>query len=754
MHLPTLISDLALILFCAATMSLLFKKLNQPVVLGYIVAGFLAGPYMPFTDTIVEAESISTWAEIGVIFIMFSLGLEFSFKKLLKIGSTPIIATILILVGMILIGIGVGAAFQWGGMDGLYLGGMIAMSSTSIIIKALDDLGLRQQKFTSTVFSVLILEDIIAIIMMILFGTLGKGDGSVDGNAIFSSLLSMVFYLVLWFVAGIYLIPTLLKKTKKYLNNETLLIVSLALCFLMVIAASFAGFSAAFGAFVMGSILAETNEGAHIDRIISPVKDLFGAIFFVSVGMMINPEMLVKYWLPILVVTLVVLVLRSIVSALSFMAGGLNVRTSIECAMSLAPVGEFSFIIAALGISLGAISGFIYPIIVSVSVITTFLTPAMIKLAKPLADKIEPMVPAKFRLELARNESASDNSRLNKQWRFILKESAVVILVYTVLSVAVIELAYRTLYPYATTLIPDEWAKIATLTITLIALLAFIRPIVTKGLYDENYWKLWHDRQFNRAPLVFISVFRVLVGVTLVTSTIHKLYSSPWVVLGGTALFALTMWIMSRQLSKSQTHMENVFWENFNSKEDDTKKQHYAKELTSRNLHLSEIELPKDSIWCGKSIRTSNWGHLYGVHIASIIRETGRINIPSPDTQMFPGDKIQLIGTDENLTKFADELKKTENLTKSKETDSNNTMEMVRVAIPKDSVFNGRRIAESNIRNDFHCMIVGIDRGLENLIRPLPDVEILSGDLLWVVGETADIKNLQLKANEVVAAHS
>ncbi|MBQ6766915.1 MAG: cation:proton antiporter, partial [Paludibacteraceae bacterium] len=292
MHLPVLISDLALILLCAAVMSLLFKKLKQPVILGYIVAGFLAGPYMPFTDTIVDAEAIKTWAEIGVIFLLFSLGLEFSFKKLLKIGSAPVVATILILVSMIFIGIGIGAVFKWGFMDGLYLGGMIAMSSTSIIIKALDDLGLKQKKFTSLIFSVLILEDIVAIIMMILFGTLGKG-GSIDSQEILKSVISMVFYLVLWFVAGIYFVPLILKKCKSYLNNETLLIVSLTLCFLMVYAASIAGFSAAFGAFVMGSILAETTESEHIEHITAPIKDLFGAIFFVSVGMMIVPEMLV-----------------------------------------------------------------------------------------------------------------------------------------------------------------------------------------------------------------------------------------------------------------------------------------------------------------------------------------------------------------------------------------------------------------------------------------------------------------------------
>ena len=751
MHLPVLISDLALILLCAAVMSLLFKKLKQPVILGYIVAGFLAGPYMPFTDTIVDAEAIKTWAEIGVIFLLFSLGLEFSFKKLLKIGSAPVVATILILVSMIFIGIGIGAVFKWGFMDGLYLGGMIAMSSTSIIIKALDDLGLKQKKFTSLIFSVLILEDIVAIIMMILFGTLGKG-GSIDSQEIFKSVISMVFYLVLWFVAGIYFVPLILKKCKSYLNNETLLIVSLTLCFLMVYAASIAGFSAAFGAFVMGSILAETTESEHIEHITAPIKDLFGAIFFVSVGMMIVPEMLVKYWLPILVVTFAVLVLRTIVSVFSFMAGGTNFRTSVECAMSLAPVGEFSFIIATLGISLGAISEHIYPIIVSVSVVTTFVTPYMIKLAKPIADKIEPHIPEKFKREIARNESASESARTNRQWRQLHKDSAITVMVYTVLSIAIIKVCEYTLFPYLSNIVPEIWARVLTLIVSLVALLAFVRPIVVKGLYDERYWELWNDKYFNRAPLVLLSAFRALIAVTLVTYAIHNMFYSTWVVLGGTIMFAVAMWILSRQLIKGQNHLESVFMSNFNSKENNSDAG-FAKDLMDRNLHLTELQMPVNSKWCGKTVGEANWGRLYGVHITSILRDSCRINIPSIDMQLFPGDKIQLIGSDDNLTLFAMELKKEENMMKLDSTTSDNTIEMARVVIPTGSCYDGKKIKESLIRKDFRCMIVGLDRGAHNLIRPLPDNEILGGDMLWVAGESSDIKALREKANDISSSN-
>ncbi len=764
MHsLPTLISDLSLILFCAALMAVIFKKLKQPVVLGYIMAGFLAGPYMPFTSTIVEMDSIKTWADIGVIFLLFSLGLEFSFKKLLKIGSTPIIAVITSLISMVLIGFAVAHCFGWTKMDGLYLGGMMAMSSTSIIIKAFDDLGIKQQKFTSTVFSVLILEDIIAIVMMLLFGTLGKG-GDIDGEVLIMSLVSMAFYLVLWFVLGIYLIPLLLKKTKKVLNDEMLLILSIALCFLMVVAASFAGFSAAFGAFVMGSILAETTEGEHIEHITTPIKNLFGAIFFVSVGMMIDPSMLVTYWTPILVITLVVIVLRSIVETVAFLFGGINIKESIQCGFSLAQVGEFSFIIATLGVSLGAIEPCIYPIIVSVSVITTFTTPYMIKASTPLANKIEPLLPEKLRRENKRNEHTSNALSTNKPWMSILKQSAVIILIYTVLCSTVIALCNEVVYPRLLIALDDcmpdsflkyaninEIAKLVTVLIALFGLLLFIRPLLTKGLFDDKFWALWHNKQFNRAPLIFIIGLRGLVAVIMVATAVDVIYHSPVAALVGLVVFAVLYLVLLRQIKKGQRHMESIFKENYNSKEIAAKADRpvYEGDLLSKDVHLSEIKIPVNSVWCGKTIKEADWGRIYHINIASILRNSGRINIPSPDTVIFPNDRVQLLGSDENLKKFATDLGSDSNKIKVEANTPDNTMQLLRIAVPENSVIIGKKIFEIGIRDEFHCMIAGIDRGDDNLIKPSPDVEFCGGDIVWIVGESKNIQNLQHHANEL-----
>lgn len=773
--LPTLIVDLTLILFTAAIASIIFKKLNQPAVLGYIVAGFLAGPYMPYTASIVDAEAIHTWGDIGVIFILFSLGLEFSFKKLLKIGSTPIIAVTTSLLCMTGIGIGVSAIFGWGQMTGLYLGGMLAMSSTSIIVKAFDDLGVKQQSFASSVFSVLILEDIIAIVLMVLFGMMGK-DGKVDGEVILENIVWMLIYIVGWFVMGIYLIPLILKKIKGFLNNELLLIVSLALCFIMVALAQQAGFSAAFGAFVMGSIMAETTESEHIEKVIVPVKDLFGAIFFVSVGMMIQPAMLAEHWLPILVLTLVMVILRSTVDSFAFALGGLNIKDSIKCGYSLAQVGEFSFIIASLGVAIGAIEDFIYPIIVSVSVITTFTTPFMIRAAEPVYNKIEPLIPEKLKKESRRNAAANKASATkNSKWKGIIRDSVLIMVIYSVLCTLVGAVCDNYLYPlfeeyisaegwvafltplesipaiynYMTTVDP---AKLLTVIIALTTMLIFIKPLLTTGLFDERFWKLWNDKKFNRAPLIFIIILRALLAIALVTGTIGYLYKSVYAILTGLVFFIIEYVMMHKRITLGVIKMEGVFNDNLTAKERATHPV-YEGDLLNKDIHLSEITLPENSKWCGRKIMDCDWGRTYDVHIASIVRESGRINIPSAETRIFPGDKIQILGTDDNLTAFAASLTAKENTVEIHTTSVVNTMEMKSVSIPDGSLYDGLTIADCGIRDEFHCMIVGIDRGEENcLIKPTAKVEILSGDTLFVVGEDKDVQALQAKAMEIKKA--
>ena len=742
-HTPQLITDLALILVLAGIMSLLFKKLKQPVVLGYIVAGFLASPYMPYTPSVLDSNDISIWADIGVIFLLFSLGLEFRIKKLLMSGSTPIIAVTTSVTCMITIGIIIGHLFGWSFMDGLYLGGMMSMSSTSIIIKAFDDLGVRQQKFAGLVFSVLIIEDIIAIVMMLLFGTLGEGK-QVEGMEILLNIGKLVFFIVLWFVVGIYLIPLLLKKIRPLLNEETLLIVSLSLCFLMVVLSTAVGFSSAFGAFVMGSILAETLESEKIEHLTAPVKDLFGAIFFVSVGMMINPALLLKYWLPIVVITLVMIIIRSSVDTLGFILGGTPIKTAVKCGYSLAQVGEFSFIIATLGISLGAISEFIYPIIVSVCVLTTFTTPYMIKASDKVGDALEARIPEKWKERLNRYDR--DTSVLNNEnkWKKMLKAMLSPILIYGVLCIAILIASFQLMQPLLEKAIPSPWDSVVGLSVTLLVLTPFLRPLLLRHCFTHTFWELWGDKQVNRAPLLAIVILRAAMVVALIVVCVKHYSHVSLSLLVGIVVLTLISLLFSRRIKQRQQQLEEIFIGNLNTKDNqsETQKPQYAGELQSRDIHLTEVVIPAFSSWCGKTLKELDWGRRYEISVASILREGRRINIPGAKEQLVPNDKLQIIGTDDNISHFVEAMAKRKTQMESLSPVSSGEMHLHQIAITHDSPLVNMRVLDSGIRNEFRCLNVGIDRGEGPLLKPTPELEFREGDIVWIVGEQENIRNL------------
>ena len=478
-HLAPLIADLALILICAGVMTLLFKKLKQPLVLGYVVAGFLASPHMAYTPSVMDTANIQTWADIGVIFLLFALGLEFSFKKIVKVGGAAIIAACTIIFCMILLGVAVGTAFGWKRMDCIFLGGMIAMSSTTIIYKAFDDLGRRKKQFTGLVLSVLILEDILAIVLMVMLSTMAVSH-NFEGTEMLGSIAKLLFFLILWFVVGIYLIPVLLKKCRKLMSEETLLIVSLGLCFGMVVLAAHTGFSAAFGAFIMGSILAETVEAESIERLVKPVKDLFGAIFFVSVGMMVDPLMIVEYAGPIVVITLAVIAGQSLFGTLGVLLAGQPLKTAMQCGFSLTQIGEFAFIIASLGVSLHVTSHFLYPIVVAVSVITTFLTPYMIRFAEPASNFVDTHLPERWQKFLLHYASGSQTVNHESLWKKLILALLRITVVYSIVSVAVIAIAFRFLVPFFKESLPGVWGPLLSALVIILFIAPFLRAIMIK----------------------------------------------------------------------------------------------------------------------------------------------------------------------------------------------------------------------------------------------------------------------------------
>ena len=610
-ELEPLIADLALILICAGAMTLLFKRLKQPVVLGYIVAGFIASPNMPYMPSVSDMEGIHLWSEIGVIFLLFALGLEFSFKKILKMGTAPIIAACTIILAMMLVGAFTGHAFGWKQMDCIYLGGMLAMSSTTIIFKAFDDMGLRQQRFASLVLSVLIIEDILAIVLMVMLSTLAVSK-EFEGTQMLMSILKLVFFLVLWFVVGIYLIPLLLKKTKSLMSEETLLITALALCFGMVVVASAVGFSAAFGAFIMGSIMAETVEAEKIEHLVNPVKDLFGAIFFVSVGMMVDVALIAQHIVPILCIIAAILLGQTLLSTGGFLLAGQPLKTAMQCSFSLTQIGEFAFILATLGTSLGVTSDFLYPIVVAVSVFTTFTTPYMIRLAEPAYGFLKRILPASLLSRLERYASQEpDVVGQTNHWHTYLKQVGVIILIYSVLCMAIVAIILYFGEPLLARLLAHPWCEIVTAVLAITAIAPFLRPLMLKHRGTE-FSNLWNDNHFNRAPLVAVQLLRFILGAAFVSYILgHTVHWSS--TLGIFVVIAVVFTIiLSRRLEKESNFLEQTFTENLTQRERHNAQQagkpKFMNSLVERDIHLSTFIVPIGIEWGGKTLAELAFG--------------------------------------------------------------------------------------------------------------------------------------------------
>ncbi len=745
-QLTPLISDLALILICAGIMTLIFKKLKQPLVLGYIVAGFICTPHFKFTPSVVDSASIHIWSEIGVIFLLFALGLEFSFKKLMKVGGSAVISACTIIFCMILVGVFVGWTFGWNRMDCIYLGGMLAMSSTTIIYKAFDDMGLRQQRFAGLVLSILILEDILAIVLMVMLSTMAVSQNFEGGEMVYS-ILKLLFFLILWFVVGIYGIPLFLKRVRKLMSDETLLIVSLALCFGMVYLAALVGFSPAFGAFIMGSILSETIESEHIGKLVSPVKDLFGAIFFVSVGMMVDPAMIVEYKYQILVIVLAVLLGQTIFGTTGVLLSGQPLKTAMQCGFSLTQIGEFAFIIASLGVSLKVTSHFLYPIVVAVSVITTFLTPYMIRLAVPAYNVIDKYMPSRWRRLLDRYSSGASVANHSNNWKKLVIAIIRIVLIYAVLSIAVTALFLHFIVPLATDMLGDLWGRILGAVLTIAAIAPFLRAMIMKKNRSEEFKSLWSDSRFNHAPLISIILLRIVIAIGFIVFIIENLFRASAALMVGIAIIVVCAMILSRFLKKQSIVLERTFVRNLHYKEIQQeylgeKQPEYAGRLLDRDLHLSDFLIPAESAWAGKTLRELDLGKKYDVHVASIIRGKHRLNIPDGNTCIFPNDLIQVIGTDEQLSLFASVAEKAIH-TYDDEDFGKHEMKLKQFVVAKDSPFVGHSIIECGIRNKYHCLVVGIESAGEDVLRtPQVHMPLKEDDVVWVVGEEDDLNQL------------
>ena len=747
-NLPALITDLALILVVAGIVTIVFKRLKQPLVLGYVVAGFLVSPHMPYTPSVVDTADIHVWADIGVMFLLFSLGLDFSFKKIVKMGASPIIAVCTIIFSMMLLGVIVGKLFGWGRMDCIFLGGMLAMSSTTIIYKAFDDMGLRQQQFAGLVMSVLILEDILAIVMMVMLSAIASGSGA-DGGQMLTSVLKIIFFLVLWFVVGIFAIPQFLRSNRKLINNEVLLIVALGLCCAMAVFSSKVGFSSAFGAFVMGSILAETIEAEKIIRLVEPVKNLFGAVFFVSVGMLVDPNILINYALPIIALVLTILLGQAVIGTFGFILSGQSLKSAMRCGFSMAQIGEFSFIIASLGLSLGVIGNFLYPVVVAVSVITTFLTPYMIRFATPCYNYLEKRMPNEWiqrlnHISIGHPSTVSHNSN----WHALLIQMLRNTVIYGILSAAATALMLTFFEPFISSLLGKGmklWANIICGVLTILLIAPFLRAMVMKKNRSEEWKALWNESWYNRVPLLFTVIVRVVIALSFVFTIINHFFHFPQALLTCIGLALIAVIILSRRTKNRSIRLERMFIQNLRSRDIKAqvlgkKRPLYVGHLLDRNVHLTEVDVPENSKWIGKSLKDLQIGNRFGVHVSSILRAGRRYNIPGGDDVIFPNDKIQVIGSDEQLKQFNDTINK-ELLDEDPDIEKRE-MKLRQLIIESGSPFIGKTLSESGIRDKYNCMVVGLEEGKENLSNVMPDYRFDEGDIIWIVGESDDIARL------------
>ena len=741
-ELAPLIKDLALILICAGVMTLIFKALKQPLVLGYIVAGFIASPHFAFTPSVIDTASIHVWSDIGVIFLLFALGLEFSFKKIVKVGGPAIIAALTIIFGMIILGFTVGSAFGWSKMDALFLGGMISMSSTTIIYKAFEDLGLAKKKFAGLVMSILILEDILAVVLMVVLSTISVSS-TFEGGALVGSIFKLIFYLVLWLAMGIYLIPLILRKIRGLISDETLLVVSLGLCFMMVVIAAKTGFSAAFGAFIMGSVLAETLEAEHIERLVKPVKDLFGAIFFVSVGMMVDPAMIGKYWLPILVITLTVIIGQATFATIGVLLSGQRLRTALQCGFSLTQIGEFAFIIASLGVALGVTSNFLYPIVVAVSVITIFLTPYMIRLAEPAYNTLYNALPQKARDFMDSYAAAAEEPVAAKDsaWKIYLGGIGKTLALNGIVSIAICAIGFSVLLP----LVQDWgiWGRILTAAVILAVLSPFLRAIIVKKNKSAVFHELWEKDRANRAPLVASVVIRYVIALGFIIYVLARLFHISVILILLIALLLAGVMLFNRWTKRSSKRIEETFMTNLRSRELRAeylgeKKPEYASDLLDKDLHLADFDIPAEVPWAGKELRELGFGEKFGVHVVSILRGTKRINIPEAHDRVFPQDRIQVIGTDAGLEAFGAALEATH--TATPEDYDAGEMVLRRLPIGPESPFLGKTIQESAFRSHWRCLVAGVEKQDGTLHVPDASVPLDDGDTVWIVGEHKDIE--------------
>ena len=735
-----LISDLAFILILGAAVTLLFKWMKQPVVLGYIVAGFLASPHFEYLPSVTTISNIDFWAQIGIVVLLFSLGLEFSFKKLVNVGGSAIVTALIIVIGMMGAGFAIGHLLGFSHINSLFLGGMLSMSSTTIIIKALTDLNLKQKKFASMIFAVLIVEDLFAVLMMVILSSIAINN-TVEGGEMLFSVGKLAFFLIIWFLVGVFVLPSVLNSARRYLNEETLLIISMGLCLGMAVFSVYCGFSLALGAFVMGSILAGTSDAERIERVVSPVKDLFGAVFFISVGMMVDPTIIVKFWAPILILSAVVIVGMILFGTAGMLLTGQTLRVAIESGFSLTQIGEFAFIIASLGMSLGVLDPNIYPIVVAVSVITTFTTPYFIRMADPVYDKIERHLPKRLHFLIDRyTKQASSESETKALWSSVLQRYLWRIMLYSIVLIAIILVTMKWLLPFCLE-ISDSWGRLLCAFIALSAMAPFLLALSYPSSKKVERRRLREANAHFDVPLIVMRVFRTLIALGFIIYLLSSIYSMRVGWAAGLSVFLLLLIFLSGKVKKRMRGIESKFLNNLNERE--LRRSGRNNNLIS-DLHLAYVEVGYSCPFVGERLIDSNLRQRYGVNVSSIQRGASVILVPKGDTRIFPGDVLGVIGTDEQIQRLLDVVgKSTSDDTSPSDTTDVRNIKFTSIHLSDTSPLIGKTSASGGIREQYSALLVAVQHPDGSYTYPDGTTRFNAQDILWLVGNPKTLANLK-----------
>lgn len=768
MELEKLIVDLAWILIIAGVTTLICKKLKQPVIIGYVLAGFLLSPVTQFFPMFVgSTEEIEVLADIGVIFLMFALGLEFNLHKMIQVGVSGTLSAAVQILGMVFVGYLVGMLLGWSATDSLFLGGMLSMSSTIITVKAIEDCNMMDRKFSSLAIGTLIIEDIAAIFLMMVLSTVSVSQGG--GADLFVTIGKLLFYLAFWLIVGILILPTVIQKIQHLLSGETLLIVALAVCFGMVLIAEALGFTEALGAFMAGSLLAGTSVAEKTEKLVAPCKDLFVAVFFVSVGFLVVPSTLVEYAVPILILIVATIIGKIILLTGSYLLTRQDLDTSVHCALSQTQVGEFSFVIASLGLSLGVTGEFLYPVIVAVALITTFTTPFLLRGAVPFTHLLEKHLPDKLlaSIEVRSRKEGEENDPKQKEisavWRRYLKRYFFRICILTLVCSGLIFLGKGVLLPFALEYFPYTATKIIVMIVVIIILLPFIPPLIISN--DPGFATLWVSGPFNKFPLTVLMGIRFAfaVGLLMLVPIMFFDHIPFWLLL---LMIPIAFSAgHSKRLKGSYLNIAAKFMTNLNEKQllENSRKEQLLWE--SDHLIVDIYRVPENSPLIGRSLADLEWGRTFRLNVIRMRRGKKVVNLPEGKEVLKAGDYIAVYGALHSIDNFrliyseralifqGDETLTLCHYIKNQDhIQDKDQLYCYGILIKKGSSYVGKSIRDSGLKNNRQCFVIGVERELLPITEPSPNFILRADDILWVLGTVETV--LYLLEDDSVTYHS